>query len=95
MTTLSMDVPEEVARQMPADPADRQQVLELGLREWRLREALDAYRRGEGSLAYAAKRAGVSLREIIPLAYAHGLEPRVAPEELSDSPLSLEQASNL
>jgi hypothetical protein len=94
MTTLSLAVPEEVARQMPEDPIDRQQVLELGIREWHLQQALDAYRRGEGSLAYAASRAGLSLREIIPLAYAHGLEPRVA-DDLVGSPLSSEHAANL
>ena len=49
----------------------------LGLREWKVRKALDAYQRGEGSLAYAAQEAGVSLREMIPLAYAHGLKPTV------------------
>lgn len=95
MKTLSLAVPEEVARQLPEDPAERQQVLELGIREWRIRQALEAFRRGEGSLAYAANQAGISLREIIPLAYAHGLEPKIAPEDLVDSPLSIEQASNL
>jgi hypothetical protein len=94
MTTLSLAVSEEVARQMPEDPTDRQQVLELGIREWHIRHALEAYRRGEGSLAHAAGQAGLSLREIIPLAYAHGLEPKMA-EGLLDSPLSGEQASNL
>lgn len=94
MTTLSLAVPEEVARQMPEDPTDRQQVLEFGIREWRIRQALEAYRRGEGSLAYAASRVGLSLREIIPLAYAHGLEPKMA-EDLAVSPLTGEQASNL
>ena len=94
MKTLSLAVPEEVARLLPEDPAQRQQVLELGIRHWRVRQALDAYRRGEGSLAFAAHQAGVSLREMIPLAYAQGLEPRVAPEDLS-APLSGKQASSL
>ena len=40
-------------------------------------KALQAYKRGEGSLAYAARQAGISLREMIPLAYAHGLTPKV------------------
>jgi hypothetical protein len=75
--TVSIAVSEELARQMPPDPAEQQEVLTLGLREWRIRRALDAYRRGEGSLAYAARQAGVSLREMIPLAYAHGLTPKV------------------
>jgi hypothetical protein len=46
--------------------------------------ALDAYARGEGSLAFAARQAGVSLREIIPLAYARGLSPKVDSAELED-----------
>jgi FAD/FMN-containing dehydrogenase len=92
-STVSITVPEELAGQMPADPGDRQQVLVLGLREWRIRKALQAYKRGEVSLAYAAQQAGVSLREMIPLAYAHGLVPRVDPADLEIS--DLEAASRL
>ena len=92
-STVSITVPEELAGQMPADPGERQQVLALGLREWRIRKALQAYKRGEGSLAYAAQQAGVSLREMIPLAYAHGLVPRVDPADLEIS--DLEAASRL
>lgn len=86
-STVSIPVPEELARQLPPDPDQRQEVLVLGLREWRIRKALEAYRRGEGSLAYAAHQAGVSLREMIPLAYAHGLEPKPETAELEDSAL--------
>lgn len=81
---IAIPVSEELARQLPTDPVERQEVLVLGLREWRVRKALDAYARGEGSLAFAARQAGVSLREIIPLAYAHGLSPKVDPSELED-----------
>ena len=49
---------------------------------------------GEGSLAYAAEQAGVSLREIIPLAWAHGLTPKVDPA-LLEAPLSIEKAAEL
>ncbi len=65
-----------------------------GLRSLRIRKALDAYRRGKGSLAYAAEQAGVTLREMIPLAYAHGLTPKVD-AALLDAPLSIEQAAEL
>jgi hypothetical protein len=75
-STVSISIPEELASHLPPDPEQRQEVLVLGLREWRVRKALEAYRKGEGSLAYAARQAGVSLREMIPLAYAHGLEPK-------------------
>ena len=50
---ISIPVPEDLAEQLPADPRDRQQVLVWGLREWKIQKALQAYRRGEGSLAYA------------------------------------------
>jgi hypothetical protein len=94
-TLVSFDLPSELADGLPDDPAERARVLELGLREWRIRRALDAFARGEGSLAFAAEQAGVSLREMVPLAYAHGLEPRVPPGATADEPLSLEAAADL
>jgi hypothetical protein len=89
---ISIPVPEDLAEQLPADPQDRQQVLVWGLREWKIQKALQAYRRGEGSLAYAAQQAGISLREMIPLAYAHGLIPKV---DSGDLDLPESQACNL
>ena len=79
-TKISIPVPDELAEQLPADPEEQRQVLILGLREWRVHKALQAYKRGEGSLAYAARQAGISLREMIPLAYAHGVVPKTYPE---------------
>ena len=84
-----------IAKELPTDPAERQEVLVLGVREWRLRRALEAFRRGEGSLARAAELAGVSLREMIPLAFAHGLAPRVPAELLDKEFLSLDEAAHL
>ena len=94
-TVVSFDLPSEVADGLPDDPAERARVLELGLREWRVTRALDAFRRGQGTLSFAAEQAGVSLREMIPLAYAHGLEPRVPPELATDETLTLEEAADL
>ena len=95
VTEISISVTPELAEQLPDGPAERQAVLELGLREWRVRQALDAYRRGEGSLAYAAQQAGISLREMIPLAYAHGLTPKVDPAWLSPGPRTIDDISRL
>jgi len=83
--TVSIPLPEDLARQLPAEPEERQTVVELGLREWHIRQALDGYRQGVGSLAFAARKAGISLREMIPLAYAHGLEPKTESVGLEDS----------
>lgn len=84
----------EIADQLPPDPNVQAQVLALGLRQWRIHQALEAYRRGQGSLAYAAQQAGVSIREMISQAYAYGLTPVVDPAWLSE-PLTLEQAAEL
>ena len=81
-STISITLSDELAEQLPADPGERQKVVALGIREWRIRKALEAYERGEGSMAYAARQAGISLREMIPLAYAHGLTPKVDPSDL-------------
>jgi len=91
---VTIPVSPEVAQDLPPDPTVRAEVLALGLQQWRVRQALEAYRRGEGTLAYAAQRAGVSLRQIIPLAYAYGLTPKVDPAWLSDR-LTPEQAARL
>jgi hypothetical protein len=93
--TVSIPVPSSIADQLPSEPGERERVVELGLREWRIRKALVAFEQGEGSLAYAAQRAGIPLREMIPLAYAHGVEPRLAPEIEGKDRLTLEEAADL
>ena len=93
-TFITLRVPLVVADQLPTDPTTRTHLLELGLRQWHVIEALEEYRQGHGTLAYAAEQAGVSLREIIPLAYAHGLTPLADPETLRH-PFTLDQAAEL
>jgi len=50
---------------------------------------------GRLNRAYAARRAGIPLREMIPLAYAHGLEPRLAGELEGEIRLAVEEAADL
>ncbi|MGQ9625360.1 MAG: hypothetical protein ACUVV0_00450 [Anaerolineae bacterium] len=73
---------------------DLREVERLGLKHLRIQKALEEYRRGGCSLAYAAQQAGISIREMIPLAYANGIEPRFDPAWLEMEP-SLEQATRL
>ncbi len=74
-TLLKIEVSRQLAQELPLDPAARSKILEIGLRQWRVREALESYRQGKGTLAHAARKARIPLREMIPLAYAHGLTP--------------------
>jgi hypothetical protein len=93
-TYVTIPVSPEMAEELPPDPATRTELLTMGLQQWRIRQALEAYRRGQGTLAYAAQQAGVSVRQIIPLAYAYGLTPPVDPAWLSGD-LSPDQAADL
>jgi len=94
MQVLTIKLPPELAAQMPKEQTERQQVVVLGLAQLRIKKALEKYQRGECSLAYAAQQAGISLWEMIPFAYAYGLEPRVDPS-LLEGKLTLEQAARL
>jgi hypothetical protein len=94
LTYVTIPLSSELAQELPPDPAIQTEVLTIGLQQWRVRQALEAYRRGEGTLAFAAQRAGVSIRQMIPLAYAYGLSPKVDPNWLSEE-LSLDQAAQL
>src|SRR4051794_4268946 len=78
-TKISIPVPDELAEQLPADPEEQQQVLILGLQEWRINKALQAYKRGEGSLAYAARQAG----DLSPRDDPPGVCPRTDSKERS------------
>ena len=93
-TYIVISLSPELVQHLPPDPATRSEVLALGLQQWRVRQALEAYRQGEGTLAYAAQRAGISIRQIIPLAYAYGLSPKVDSTWLS-AELSLDQDAQL
>jgi len=93
-TYVVISVTSDVARDLPTDPATRSEVLAAGLQQWRIRQALEAYRQGPGTLAYAAQQAGVSVRQIVPLAYAYGLTPKIDPA-LPTAELSLNQAAEL
>lgn len=92
--SFTIELPADLAAQMPKEQAERQQIIQLGLKQLRIQKALKEYQQGGCSLAYAAKQAEVSIREMIPLAYAYGLEPGVDPDWLA-SELPPEQAAQL
>ncbi len=88
---LILQLPDQLVEQMPKSSEEQREVIWLGLQQLRVRRVLEQYRRGECTLAYAAQEAGITLREMIPLAYAHGLKPHVDPD-LLEGELTPEQA---
>jgi len=73
MPNLNLEISEELAQQLEGeDPAE---LLQLGLREARMRAQLRRLEAGQISIWRAAEEAGVSLRQMIGYAAAHGLSP--------------------
>ena len=76
METIEIKLPDYLAKKLPQEESVIQRVLELGLKQLEIEKAVERYKEGGISLAKAAEIAGISIREMIPIAYAHGLEPK-------------------
>ena len=59
--TSSLRLPAKLLDQMPRGERARREIITLGLRQWRVRRALEKYRRGECTLAFAAQDAGITM----------------------------------
>lgn len=64
--TVYLPVPARIVDRLPAEPGERERIVEPGVRELRIQEALAAFARGACSLAFAARKADIPLREMIP-----------------------------
>ena len=60
------------------------ELLERGLRELKIEQALDRYMRGGISFGAAAAQAGMSQSELARHAYARGMEPPYTAETLAE-----------
>lgn len=94
METITIIVPDHLAKKLPKDKSAIQEVLELGLKQLHIEKAIERFKKGGISLARAAELADISIREMIPIAYAHGLEPKYD-ESILQSPITSEIAGRL
>lgn len=94
METIEIKLPDYLAKKLPQEESVIQRVLELGLKQLEIEKAVERYKEGGISLAKAAEIAGISIREMIPIAYAHGLEPKYD-YSIIGSPITPEIARNL
>lgn len=73
---VTVEIPEDWLQGLDWDQgAVVREVLQLGTYQLRVRQALEMYRAGTGSLGYVAERTGLSKRELIREARARGIEP--------------------
>jgi predicted HTH domain antitoxin len=94
MKTITIRLPDTLVKELPEEESSLSEILKLGLKQMKIEKALERYKKGGMSLARVAELAGISIREMVPLAYAHGLEPRYD-EALLESELTPETARTL
>ncbi len=81
--TITLQLPETLARELStASQAFLLNILERGLRELKIEQALEQYRQGGLSFGAAAQLAGISQSDLARQAYARGMEPSFSPETL-------------
>jgi len=94
MKTITIRLPDHLVKELPEDESSIFDVLKLGLKQLKIEKAIERYKKGGVSLAKVAELAGISIREMIPIAYAHGLEPKYD-RSLDKSKISPERAATL
>jgi predicted HTH domain antitoxin len=94
MKTITIRLPDALIKELPEEESSLSEILKLGLKQLKIEKALERYKKDGISLARVAELAGIPIREMIPLAYAHGLEPKYD-EALLESELTPETARTL
>ena len=73
---VKMEVPEQLLTGLDINQMELiQEIIQLGVYQFKILRALDLYRSGVGSLGYAAEKMNVSKRDLIREARARGIEP--------------------
>jgi predicted HTH domain antitoxin len=74
--TITMEIPEQWLRDLDLDQgAVLQEIVRLGVHQFKVRRALEMYQAGAGSLGYVAEKAGLPKRDLIREARVRGIEP--------------------
>nr|QNO45968.1 hypothetical protein EBOGGPCF_00013 [Methanosarcinales archaeon ANME-2c ERB4]QNO46080.1 hypothetical protein FAKCHJAF_00017 [Methanosarcinales archaeon ANME-2c ERB4]QNO48845.1 hypothetical protein LEJCPHKL_00014 [Methanosarcinales archaeon ANME-2c ERB4] len=94
MKTVTLRLPDYLAETLPEEESPLCEILKLGLKQFRIERAIKRYKKDGVSLAKSAEMAGISIREMTSIAYAHGLEPKYD-ESIVESRITPEVAVNL
>ena len=74
--TVSVEIPEQWLQGLDWDQRTVvQEIIQLGTHQLKIRQALELYQAGVGSLGYVAERVGLSKRDLIREARSRGIEP--------------------
>jgi predicted HTH domain antitoxin len=72
---ISVEIPEQWLQGLDWDQTMVQEIIQLGTYQLKVRQALEMYQAGVGSLGYVAEKAGLSKRDLIGEARSRGIEP--------------------
>ena len=73
---ISVEIPEQWLQGLDWDQRTVvQEIIQLGTHQLKIRQALELYQAGVGSLGYVAERVGLSKRDLIREARSRGIEP--------------------
>ena len=85
LETVTLQLPAKLVQELnAAGQSVMADLLQRGLRDLHIEQALEQYRRGNMSLGAAAEQAGLTLSEMSAHAYARGLEPFYSEETLAE-----------
>lgn len=84
MSSITITLPADLSRQLEPYQDHLDELLRIGLREVKKAQSLALFRQGDISLWKAARLAGVSLREMVQYAVAHGLRASVDEETIRE-----------
>ncbi|MFH1963627.1 MAG: hypothetical protein ABIJ30_12290 [bacterium] len=85
MKVLQLELPDTLAKDlMPMDSRYICQLIDLGMKQLKMENALVLLKKGGVSIGYAAKIADVTIDEMSTFAYAKGLMPAFSLETLKE-----------
>lgn len=83
--TMTLTIPDSLAQELDAASQEFYvEVLERGLRDLKIEQALERYAQGGMSFGAAARQAGVSTSDLARHAYARGMEPPYSAETVAE-----------
>ncbi len=77
---VSMKIPKKWLEGIPDDPAIIREIISLGIREYKMDQALKLYKNGGGSIGYVAELYHLPKRDLIQEARRRGIEPEFTEE---------------
>ncbi|MBN2374114.1 hypothetical protein JXL19_10035 [bacterium] len=82
--TISMEIPQKWLEGIPDKPAIIREIIALGIKQYKMDQALKLYKNGGGSIGYVAELFHLSKRDLIQAARKSGIEPDFTEETVHE-----------